>query len=338
MAAAAAAAACDAATQDGGCDESKPLLASCTTGRRRERPPKGEEDWLLVDGGGGYLVRVRDRSNDVAVLAFLPWCVFCLLLLLFLYSYHDFSALVWPIVVVCFALSLVCVILGAAARHAIFLALGSLCLASSVFGASVGLHLNTEYLEYYWLLRKGPRYRDVLPLAHGAAAATADAGVIDFANGTFVDDRRTVGFVAGGHIYCVAPIAQHGQSASRARRWAEYWATGVDCCEKRLHFDCGDSREWDVRGGVAARPSKYVDEAIAQARSVYAVGSPPGAGRVVFARVPEEVATGVWNEAFQIAMAAALLHLTACAAAGALVVRAEARREDWRGALSRADG
>ena len=74
-------------------------------------------------------------------------------------------------------------------------------------------------------------YLNVLPSE--SAAAHADAGKLLFSLDTKVDTSKTVGYRAK-HVYCVAPIMDYATTV------IQYWAVGVDCCQGRGQFACGD--------------------------------------------------------------------------------------------------
>lgn len=246
----------------------------------------------------------RGHHRDIALSIALPWVMFSLLLLLFLF-YWELKCLVWCLVCLCGlgAVALVC--LGMAARHGCFLLLGAASFASVLAAVIVGLHVNKEYLSYYRTVHNGSVHKSVDPSEN--AAGTADAGVLEFMPGTLVDDLRTIGFVAGGRIHCVAPVAKEGLY----NQAVEYWASGVNCCEKRSHFDCGTAMELDLHSKMAivSRPSKYFGQAVKEALSVYNLTTSSDNLLVTFVHSPDQEQDGIWDSALHTILVAALVHL-----------------------------
>lgn len=273
----------------------------------------------LLDSRGPARPRPRrSRLSEIAIAVALPWLLFFLVECLFLFAYGDMRVLVWVLVSLCALLSLLFVFLGVAARHAMFLVLGFLCLAAVVVSCSVGLFIDGRFLCRFRELERGSEYTGVSPLR--SARATHDAGVLHFVNGTFVDDRRTLGYVSSGRIFCVAPVGLEGEYA----RTVEYWAVGVDCCEKRTNFDCGSARDLQAVTAVVEPQSSASEahaRAIAQAESVYNLTSSEHAQMTHFTSRPSEVSDGFWDQAMNTAMLAGMSHLVFSAVAGVAILR-----------------
>lgn len=261
------------------------------------------------------LKRQRTRFTDISVTIVLPWLVFFLVVSLFLFAFHDLRALVWGLLAACLALALFFLALGCFSRNGTFLAVGYLCLTSLVVGSAVGLWLDREYLQKYWELDNGVEYKDVDPTD---ARTADDAGIIHFMAGTFVDDKRTIGFVADGGIYCVAPVALQ----SRFNATVSYWAVGEDCCQMRSNFDCGMARELDAVTAVMERPTKAYSKAIQEAASVYGLDAPTNSSKLVsFVNDPKVVIGDIWDEALTIALISMIMDLCMCAVAGLVLAK-----------------
>mmetsp|Transcript_113389 Transcript_113389/g.353497 ORF Transcript_113389/g.353497 Transcript_113389/m.353497 type:complete len:300 (-) Transcript_113389:133-1032(-) len=262
------------------------------------------------------LKRQRTRVVDIAVAVVLPWLVFFLVISLFLFAFHDMKVVVYCLLAACLALALLFLALGCASRSGSFLAIGYLCLISLIVGTAVGFWLDREYLQRYWELDNGREYRDVDPSA--GANETRDAGVVHFARGAFVDDRRTVGFVADGGIFCVAPVALRARPGAAVA----FWAVGEDCCEMRSGFDCGTSREIGAATAVVERRTQVYARAIEEAVSVYGVGGPANSSKLVsFVGDPQVVIGDIWDEALTIALIALIIDLAMCGVAGLVLAK-----------------
>lgn len=264
-------------------------------------------------GSGGK--RRRTRSTDVIVSIVLPWLIFLLVISLFLFAYHDMSPLVWILIAACLGLAMVFLFLGVLARHGTFLAIGLLCLTSVVAGVATGLWLHSEYLERFWQLDAGQEYREIHPLAN--TSHTADASVIHFQNGSFVDSARTVGYVSQGRIYCVAPVSRRGPYNTRV----SYWAVGRDCCEMRSNFECGSSRDLGAQTAVTALPNREYLAAVHEALSVYGLERVENAQLVSFVNSPQDMIGDMWDEALSIALIAMIFDLLLVSMAGVLVAK-----------------
>lgn len=292
--------------------EQEPLLPG-------ELPQSGAFPALL-DSKGPAKPRVqrRNKLSEIAIVVVLPWLLFFLVECLFLFAYGDMRILVWVLITMCTLLSLLFVFLGVAARHAMFLILGFLCLNAVVISCSVGLFIDGRFLQRFRELERGAEYASVNPLQ--SARATHDAGVLHFINDSFVDDRRTLGHVSSGSIFCVAPVGVQGDYS----RTVEYWAVGFDCCEKRTNFDCGAARNLEAVTAVV-EPHSFASElyarAIKQAESVYNITSSQHAQMMHFTANPAEVSNGFWEQAVNTAMLTGLMHLAFSIVVGVTILR-----------------
>jgi len=228
-----------------------------------------QTDYPLINGAAEgrpqrKMTGRRSKATDAVILIVLPWLMFFLIACLFLFAYKV-RTLVWILVGICAALALLFVVIGAAARHQIFLALGFLCLAAITVSISVGLYVDDEYLAYHTKIDSGTEYKDVDPKAD--AGQLTDAGEVHFRNTTFVDNYRTLGFVEAGEMYCVAPIVLPPKYSSNV----QFWASGHNCCDMRMNFDCRDAMD-PTEGkmkGVVQKDLNGFTKAIDEAKSVY---------------------------------------------------------------------
>jgi len=257
----------------------------------------------------------RNRLADVTVSVALPWLVFFLILSLFLFAYHDMRLLVWVLVGLCVCLAGLFMTLGFYGRHPVFVAIGLMCLLSVSLATAVGSWLHSHYLVRYWELEKGSVYKDVDPLTE--PELTTDAGIITFVANAFVDDSRTLGFVADGGIFCVAPVAVPPYYSDKVN----YWAVGTNCCQSRSGFDCGSSRELGTLSGVPELAGPRYSEAVAEAAAVYGLTSSQGAQLLSFADNPQQVITEMWDDTLTVALLAILADLVICCLAGVGMAR-----------------
>jgi len=253
---------------------------------------------------------------DLALAVAVPWLTFVSILLFFLFLYKDVPGLAWGFAAAFAAGSSLVFCVGAATRHSLFMAVGWLCLAAVVAGVLLSTYLQAEYLDYYFQVRRGTRFTHVNP--SDSPAHTPGAGVLQFIPGTIADDYRTIGFVSGGHIYCVAPIAD--QATEVYPQAINYWAAGVDCCEKRQKFNCGASQDPEALTTILAPPRLNFERAVAQAKSVYNITSPESAQLVTFVASVKQVQSGIWAEAINVILVAGAVHLGISLIAGIILL------------------
>mmetsp|Transcript_70453 Transcript_70453/g.206102 ORF Transcript_70453/g.206102 Transcript_70453/m.206102 type:complete len:668 (+) Transcript_70453:75-2078(+) len=263
-----------------------------------------------------YLHHEHQGQRFLLYLLVVPEVIFILISALFLTCFHTATLLIWGIVGVCFCAALAVTARGASMYPISTFALGLWCLLTIASAAGLGLYLNSWYLQHYHDLRTGDLSTGVDPLIEDTKAA--GAAVLTFTPDTFVDDRRTIGFVAKGHIYCVAPVTRQGSPTLRVH----FWAVGVDCCEKRSNFDCGTAREPTLLTAISyhSRVSHYFRDAIGVAASVYNTSSPAEAKLVGFVSDYEDIKHRLWGRAFTLLLVASFTHFL-CSVLVALVSR-----------------
>lgn len=290
-----------------GFDDEDPLLVKRSP---HQQSYKEEVQLPFLDFYGHWTRQLLDQ----VICAVAPWSLLTILSLCFL-AYRQLWLLVL-LAVFCAALaSIIMAITGLAARHGSLVLLGVGCFTSTCASVLIGSHINEKYLNYYAEMKKSNAYKNVD--ASHLASRTLGAGVFEFVPDTIVDDHRTIGFVASGDIHCVAPVATAGHFNSTI----QYWATGLNCCEKRCHFDCGRAMH-EPRIAVVARKSEFFEKAVIEAESVYNLSSAADAHFVQFVQHPLDVQDQVWDAAVTTILVASLLDLGLVSALVALIFRA----------------
>lgn len=104
---------------------------------------------------------------------------------------------------------------------------------------SVNYHI---FVLPYMHFRFNREYTNLNPSEN--PAAYGDAGTIYFAEHARLDLAKSVGFKEWNR-FCVAPIVGEETGAP-----VGFWAAGLDCCESRHNFRCGDALVADARAGV----------------------------------------------------------------------------------------
>eukprot|EP00747_Dinoflagellata_sp_TGD_P210720 gnl/TRDRNA2_/TRDRNA2_83983_c0_seq1.p1 gnl/TRDRNA2_/TRDRNA2_83983_c0~~gnl/TRDRNA2_/TRDRNA2_83983_c0_seq1.p1 ORF type:complete len:620 (+),score=112.69 gnl/TRDRNA2_/TRDRNA2_83983_c0_seq1:250-2109(+) len=131
--------------------------------------------------------------------------------------------------------------------------LASALTVSMLVSVMVSLHCYYNHIMPARWLEEGRLYTGVY--AQQPAAAFSDAAIVRFAGGAKVDDTQALGVkdLDGGIMnYCVAPIIDE-QFVGRV----EYWAIGVNCCDKMGNFECNDARLENINSGfVVHDPAK----------------------------------------------------------------------------------
>lgn len=247
--------------------------------------------------------------------ALLAWLIFVVTLCLFAFAYEAYAGFVWVIVTFSTMLSVLFVLLGVSSRHPEHALTGFLCLASVFLAMVLGLAVHDSYMKEFWRLDSGAKFTNVSPTE--PSAAHGDATELEFAPGTFVDSSRTVGWMNGGKVWCVAPVASKFMSPV-----VDYWAVGTNCCQERMGFACDDATDSTARSGIvldknAPEVSSY-HSAIAQAEAVYDLEPNSGALLVRWIEDSDEVTVDLWSGALTTVAIATVLDLFFCLAVSVL--------------------
>jgi len=141
----------------------------------------------------------------------------------------------------------------------------TLCMITALTALVIGGRNYHATFAPYWVASHGRSYQDVSPTA--TASGHADAGTILFKNGTMLDESKAIGLRLYGRTYCVAPIITRQAASTEAEAGApgpavQFWAVGLDCCEKRASFECDDAGDADAKGGVALYTPDDGEEAL----------------------------------------------------------------------------
>mmetsp|Transcript_40135 Transcript_40135/g.103951 ORF Transcript_40135/g.103951 Transcript_40135/m.103951 type:complete len:288 (+) Transcript_40135:130-993(+) len=243
-----------------------------------------------------------------------PWLAFFLVICVSAFCYNDSRTTVFLVVSCCAGVSLLLAVGSALVRSSMLFTIAVFCLASVGAGTLFSVWLHDEYLENFWRLQQGKEYKDIHPASN--VRKTSDAAVIHFASGSFVDDYRTIGYVSGGGLLCVAPVVVRSKPMTEIG----YWAVGEDCCEMRRNFDCGSARDTDALTAIAEEKTEVWNMAISQAMSVYGVNASVDAQLVSFVNDPQDTIGDMWDEALVVSLIALILDLCLCCLTGIVVV------------------
>jgi hypothetical protein len=219
-----------------------------------ERQKQFEEpEGMLAEFG------TRVVTNALAFV-FVPWVVFCLVMLSFALGYHRLPVLAWlgffATLGCSFALTRVNFrSLGKPRMY--WTLLGMLCACAALVGMTLGLYYY-KYGQGYYVYQASQPYTEVV--ASSRPGAFQDAGTITFSDSARIDTSRSVGFVDSGSMYCAAPIIDMKEMESSKRGQpvpqVGFWAVGFDCCEPRSVFWCSRVRVHDhkkTQSGLVVR-------------------------------------------------------------------------------------
>lgn len=253
-----------------------------------------------------------------------PWLLFVATMSMFVLCFQDNPSLVMVAAASSGLLSLLMTAYAMGSSHAAIAAIGVMCLSSVGTGSSVGAWIHVGFMEEYHRIAGGIEHRETGPLT--AAKDTGGAAIFRFSEGAFVDSQRTIGFVAGHDIHCVAPIVW----PPRAPTSVQFWAVGRNCCEMRSNFDCGYAR-WDLAGqagqaGIYYAPTDELRMAVREFQAVYGISSAANAQFIAFAGEPGVVQAKLWNEALYTCLIASFISFQACLASGLLLTMALAHK------------
>eukprot|EP00747_Dinoflagellata_sp_TGD_P186553 gnl/TRDRNA2_/TRDRNA2_43627_c0_seq1.p1 gnl/TRDRNA2_/TRDRNA2_43627_c0~~gnl/TRDRNA2_/TRDRNA2_43627_c0_seq1.p1 ORF type:complete len:213 (+),score=50.47 gnl/TRDRNA2_/TRDRNA2_43627_c0_seq1:3-641(+) len=123
------------------------------------------------------------------------------------------------------------------------------CLLASIIGTVIGLYVFDTYAIFPAFYTNARKYTNVVPSE--PAAAVADAGKLIFSSSSKVLTGKAMSYVGeNGVQYCVAPISDGTASFGCNGVRVQYWAAGMDCCEKGS-FTCDAAESSDAFGGIA---------------------------------------------------------------------------------------
>ncbi|OLP89125.1 Crt-like 3 [Symbiodinium microadriaticum] len=248
-----------------------------------------------------YPIAARMSGCDKIRATLMPWIAFVLSLSLFVCLYHDHAALVWMLELCCMVLCVLSISLGRFARNATLMAIGFLCLASVGLGAAVGTWLEAGYLERFWQLYRSSSYQIVNP--YDVSREVDMVSFLKFVDGTVVDERHSLGHLARGSIYCVAPVVLQHQTAMQVL----YWAVGKDCCGRRSNFSCGTFLQ-----GIMVEQDDVFGRAVLQASSVFGIKAAATPRLVALLEHPSQLLAQLWYESTRVVLMAVLMHLVVC--------------------------
>mmetsp|Transcript_60346 Transcript_60346/g.127830 ORF Transcript_60346/g.127830 Transcript_60346/m.127830 type:complete len:290 (+) Transcript_60346:133-1002(+) len=271
----------------------------------------------------GLARKVSPKPLDFVVLALLPCIIFSLVAGLFGFAFQDYAQLVWALVGACSLLSLLFISMGSASGKAAQVALGILLMSAIGLGVPVGLFVERRYMRQFWEMDSGATYREVDPAS--PSASHADASVVHFQRGTFVDTTHSVGYMENGKIFCVAPIVKAGTIST-------YWAVGKNCCQQRGDFKCGDAHLEDGVGVVVHEGLSQYQSAARMATATYSsklgqsdTDSHGNAASGLFVQWISDASTlksSLWDRAMFVVVVAAGLHLAGSGTAALILGRA----------------
>lgn len=148
--------------------------------------------------------------------------------------------------------------------------LGILCFYSVAAWTYAFIYSNVNYhvnMDPYYALQTMNVYESVNP-STSEANQYMDFGVINFAEGSWIDRMYTMAFV-NDDVYCVAPIKFQNQTQNTY----DYWAVGTNCCSKHLfNFNCGAWNNPAARSGLRIMDEKdrsFFRLAVEQATAAY---------------------------------------------------------------------
>lgn len=258
---------------------------------------------------------VRDRASRTPakeistchslMLVFFPWFVFIAVSIAFAIPYHQYQNLVWALVV---SAALIFVFLVNREMRDQYrpwrFYCAVLCLVALLLATFLGLFTYDQFLGNYWHSRDSHVYANVLPSED--AAGYADAGKLVFADEARVDVSRALGY-KDVDVFCVAPIVDDAVMTE-----VQFWAVGVDCCERRGTFKCDDTWDPDARSGVVVSSERqwHAQYAMAVQQAAYAfeIASAPGPIFVRWVVDPDKLTVNYFRFGMGIIILATVLH------------------------------
>ena len=277
-------------------------LADVSADEMEVYPPEGWEDSMdFMDSMPPLPPEniVRMPLGDILTSIFIPWTAFVLSLVIFICLYHDHAPIVWTLQILCTLLAVCTVLTGFQVRDAVLMSLGFLSLASIALGAAAGTWLEEEYLQRFWQLYKASSFKMIRPSDEQLPMDS----FLRFPDGAMLEEAHSIGYLAKGNSYCVAPIRLAGEAAIK------FWAIGKNCCGRRGNFKCGPQPQHAAV--IAERPEEIFRRATVQAASIYQV-EVAGPQLVTLVEHPSQLLAEIWYESTRVAVMAGLMHLAVC--------------------------
>lgn len=217
--------------------------------------------------------------KELFVMAIIPTIVFMGIGVMFIMMYYLLPWITLFVIFTITALSCLVLLSGVQSEALSRTFLGTLLVIACFTGTLAGMAVYYDIVFFYWSATEGQQYTNVR--SDSLAAAHADAGVMVFTDEAVVDTTKTTGFKAG-ETYCVAPIARKEQTHAAQ---VQYWAAGMDCCNRRGFFSCDDATDKAAKSGLVIRepasgliPSllfksevEYYKHAVEMATEIYGV-------------------------------------------------------------------
>lgn len=245
---------------------------------------------------------------DLAGLVLVPWGIFLVECLLFLFLFHSARGFVFVVTLAGIIVSLILFRTQSQRQTggATFsLILAFLCLIAFLTSAISGLLTYHLCFEAYWASADGHAYANILPSE--PAAAYADASKLVFADEARVETSQAMGY-KDGTVYCVAPILDDAPLEN-----VQFWAAGQNCCAARSSFSCDDAWNPNARSGMVIRSSNHVRSeymnAIRQAEAAFEIISAEEPVFVTWVVDPEQLEIKMWAIGFGILVVAIVVHL-----------------------------
>mmetsp|Transcript_135689 Transcript_135689/g.377965 ORF Transcript_135689/g.377965 Transcript_135689/m.377965 type:complete len:352 (-) Transcript_135689:90-1145(-) len=274
--------------------------ASVSIGKRMNRAAK------LLSMRQVDALRTSPAAN-LALFIVMPWVIFSIVMCPFALGYRHFHVLAWLVLAFALTLSMGMIAAGKRAEnHGMRTSwhyLGYLCLGASLLGAFLGLYDYFKYVTVYHIYEASRFYQNVLPLED--PGGLLDAGMFTFSSDTYVDPTRSVGYQVHGR-YCVAPILSRNTATIATHGplpVANFWAVGVDCCQRRGLFECGPVWDESAHAGLRVLDASPLQDkelpryltAVRQAAAAYGLNVPEDAILVKWTQSPEDLPQAFWD-------------------------------------------
>jgi len=259
-----------------------------------EQLPPSEHSLLRSGGGTGARTKV-----NIWELILVPWLFLVIILVCYMqagaYGYH---LVLFVIPTVLIGLNIWFLRYHYARQDNPEVVLGILSLTAIVISLGVGCLGAWGSLFKYHQLSQGASYFNVLSTE--PAAGKVDATTLVFTNSTKVDLTRSFGWtdtsVPGRRTYCVAPVSAGKPFETRI----QYWAAGVDCCEARANFACGDATETTAHAALVWEESapelEGFRKAVSGASSLYGLVADPSYMLLKWHKDPVGMRNGLFQQ------------------------------------------
>lgn len=134
-----------------------------------------------------------------------------------------------------------------------------------VLGFLAGSVNYNQFMLPYLHYKVNRQYTNLLPSEE--PGGYSDAGAIYFSKDARLDTAKSAGY-QDWHTYCVAPVVGSNPSDP-----VGFWAAGMNCCDSRHNFKCGQATDLTAQAGIRISESDPAGKHLPQFKKAVAMAA-----------------------------------------------------------------